>query len=115
MRSAPDSIKLDRNKGVVIYKGKAVKLDAGNSLYTSLYVTPDGDIFILEVNLRNAYVSGQLIERESMQTIDKFFTQDPDGLWFNGEQLKKSFYDYSESRQADIVCQSMSKCQRGRF
>jgi hypothetical protein len=114
MRSAPYSIILDRNKGIVIYKEKVVKLDAGRSFYTSLYLAPSDDIFVLEVNPKG-YVTGQIIDKDTMETIDTFFNQNPDDLMYDGNRLKKSFYDYSESRQADIVCQNMRKCSRGSF
>lgn len=114
MRSATDSVQLDRNLGIVKYKKKTAILKSGKSLYTSLYKTPQGNIFILEVNPMG-YVSGQVIDKDTMETIGNFFDQNPDDLFYNGEKLKKSFYDYNESRQADIVCDNMTKCRRGDF
>ena len=110
MRSAPDSIHLDRQNGIVTFKGKIARLKAGKSLYTSLYMTRIGDIFILEVHPQG-YVTAQLIDKNTMQTIKTFFDQNPDDFTYKGDRLKKSFYDYSESRQADIVCDLMGKCQ----
>jgi hypothetical protein len=84
--------------------GKAMyQLNAGNGDSISIFAYDKETIAVLSVNYRMEYAGLELIKLEDMAQLGEIFLQSEGD--FSDMELRKSFFDYGDNRQADILAE----------
>jgi len=83
--------------------GKIINIGAGNADDVYLFYYDKGIVVIMSINNSLSYAGLELLYLEDMEIENKVFLAND---WnFEDLNLKKSFFDYSPNRQAEILAQ----------